>query len=98
MDEIPIGFGDLERIAAAKSRGVVDQAVERPELLFHLAKHALDVVDLFEIGLKQRRVDPHSSAVARASFSDPAVMNRDAIARSDAAAARSRGRCVWPRR
>ena len=29
VDEVPIGFGDLERIASAESRGVVHQAVER---------------------------------------------------------------------
>ena len=55
VDEIPIGFGELQWIDAAETRGVVDQAVERSELIFHFAKHAPDVVDVFEIGLKQRR-------------------------------------------
>src|ERR1700733_10235065 len=55
VDEIPVGFGELERIAAAEASGVVDQSIQRSELLFYFPKHALDIVNFFEVGLEERR-------------------------------------------
>ncbi len=56
MDEIPIGFGDLERIEFSKACRIVDQAVELAEALVNLLKEIFDLADLFEVRVEDWRV------------------------------------------
>ena len=56
MDEIPIGFRYFQRVEPCEARRVIDQAVQWPRLSTDFAKHAPDVGDVAEIGLKDRRI------------------------------------------
>ena len=55
VDEVPIGFSNIQRIERDKSRGVIDQAVEAAELPFDFPKHADDFRHALEVGTHQRR-------------------------------------------
>ena len=55
MNEIPIGFGDVERVEPGEARGVVDQTIERAKRVVDVGEEADDLRDFGEIGLKQGR-------------------------------------------
>ena len=45
-DEIPVGFGYVERVKAGEAGGIVDQTIERTERFAHLLEEAADLGDL----------------------------------------------------
>src|SRR5690349_2365269 len=55
VNEVPIGFADVERIETRKTSGIVYQTIERPHSRFHVGEQTADFFDLREIGLKERR-------------------------------------------
>ena len=79
MDEIPIGLGDLERIATREAGGVVHQAVQASQLLFHVGEQALDLRHLLQVGLKNRRAAAFLRGATRVGFR-AAIMDGDARA------------------
>ena len=52
MDEIPVGFGDIQGVERGEPGGVIYQAVEPSEVLTDILEQALDVSNTFEIRLK----------------------------------------------
>src|SRR5580704_8716062 len=81
MDEIPIGFGHFEWIAAPETCRVIDQPIQRAEPVFHFMKHPADIVYLFEIGVEQLRRAAFFGSGA-SLFLGSAVMNRHPITRA----------------
>src|SRR5689334_18683183 len=50
VDEVPVGFGDIERVEAGEAGGVVDEAIEAAQTLFDVGEHALDLRDVLQVG------------------------------------------------
>ena len=55
MDEVPVGFGDVQGIKPGEPGGVVDQSVDVPEMGLDFGEEALDLGDLGQVGLKDGR-------------------------------------------
>jgi hypothetical protein len=72
VNEIPVGFGDFERIDGGESRGVVHQTIQRPGVF----KQPLDLGDAFEIGAKDGRIAALFSGRPSVGFR-MVVMNND---------------------
>src|SRR5689334_16038780 len=56
VNEIPVFFRDVEGSDPGETCGVVDQVLERAELVANFAKEAADLSDFGEIGLEDRGI------------------------------------------
>lgn len=55
MNEVPVGFGDVQRIEAGEARRVVHQAVQPVEPLAHLGKQPVNGRHAGKVGMEQLR-------------------------------------------
>ena len=97
VNEVPIGFGDLERVEASEARGVVHQSVQAAELLFQLLRTCARFRRRSPgwRGTVARRRTPRLSCAPRLPTSRSGWLRARPLA---PAAARCRGRCAWRRR
>src|SRR5215470_285797 len=55
MDAVPVSFGELHDIGAARHAGVVDEDVDAPKLGDRASDHAFDAGDVAHIGGNRQR-------------------------------------------
>ena len=65
VDEVPILFGDVERVEPGEAGGVVDQPVEAAQAVCDFAEEARDLVDFLQVGAEDLGAAAFGGCAAR---------------------------------